>query len=58
MVEAPLWEEALVTGTLETDDLRMQRYGLPLLADERLELTRREIDRVIAERSGMDGDPQ
>jgi predicted amidohydrolase len=56
VVEAPLWEEALVVGTLETDDLRMQRYGLPLLADERLELTRREIDRVIGERSGIDGD--
>ena len=53
VVEAPLWEEALVVGTLETDDLRMQRYGLPLLADERLELTRRELDRVIAERADL-----
>ena len=53
VVEAPLWEEALVVGTLETDDLRMQRYGLPLLADERLELTRRELDRIIAERAGL-----
>jgi hypothetical protein len=33
VVQAPLWEEALVVGTLNTDDLRMQRYGLPLLAD-------------------------
>ncbi len=55
IVEAPLWEEAFVVGTLETDDLRMQRYGLPLLADERLELTRREIDRIIAERAGLVG---
>jgi len=55
VVEAPLWEEALVVGTLDTDDLRMQRYGLPLLADERLELVRRELDRVIAERAGIDG---
>ena len=53
VVEAPLWEEALVVGTLETDDLRMQRYGLPLLADERLELTRRELDRIIAERADL-----
>jgi predicted amidohydrolase len=53
VVEAPLWEEALVVGTLETDDLRMQRYGLPLLADERLELTRRELDRIIAERADV-----
>lgn len=52
-VEAPLWEEALVVGTLHADDLRMQRYGMPLLADERLELTRRELDRIIAERAGL-----
>ena len=53
VVEAPLWEEAMVVGTLDTDDLRMQRYGLPLLADERLELVRRELDRIIAERAGL-----
>jgi predicted amidohydrolase len=57
VVQAPLWEEALVIGTLETGDLRMQRYGLPLLADERLELVRRELDRIIAERAGLDGSP-
>lgn len=55
VVEAPLWEEALVVGTLDTDDLRMQRYGLPILADERLELVRRELDRIIADRAGIDG---
>ena len=55
VVQAPLWEEALVVGSLDTDDLRMQRYGLPLLADERLELVRRELDRIIAERAGLDG---
>jgi predicted amidohydrolase len=53
IAEGPLYEEALVIGSLETDDLRMQRYSLPLLADERLELVRRELDRVIAERAGM-----
>ncbi len=60
VVQAPLWEEALVVGTLDTDDLRMQRYGLPLLADERLELVRRELDRIIGERAGIDGvaDPE
>jgi predicted amidohydrolase len=57
VVQAPLWEEALVVGTLDTEDLRMQRYGLPLLADERLELVRRELDRIIAERAGLDGRP-
>jgi predicted amidohydrolase len=53
VAEGPLYEEGLVVGTLETDDLRMQRYGLPLLADERLELVRRELDRVITERAGL-----
>jgi predicted amidohydrolase len=53
VAEGPLFEEALVVGSLETDDLRMQRYQLPLLADERLELVRREVDRVIAERAGL-----
>ena len=57
VVQAPLWEEALVVGTLDTDDLRIQRYGLPILADERLELVRRELDRIIGERAGMDGAP-
>ncbi len=55
VVQAPLWDEALVVGTVDTDDLRMQRYGLPLLADERLELVRRELDRIIGERAGIDG---
>ncbi len=54
LAEAPLYEEALVVGTLDTDDLRMQRYQLPILADERLELTRRELDRIINERAGLD----
>jgi len=58
VVQAPLWEEALVVGALETDDLRMQRYGMPLLADERLELVRRELDRIIGERAGIDGRPE
>ena len=53
VVEAPLYEEALVVGALETDDLRMQRYNLPLLADEQLELVRRELDRIIAERAEL-----
>jgi predicted amidohydrolase len=55
VVQAPLWEPALVVGTVDTDDLRMTRYGLPILADERLELVRRELDRIIAERAGIDG---
>jgi NAD+ synthase (glutamine-hydrolysing) len=51
--EGPLYEEALVLGSIDTDDLRMQRYQLPILADERLELVRRELDRIIAGRAGL-----
>jgi len=57
IAEGPLYDEALVLGTLETDDLRMQRYAVPLLSDERLELVRRELDRIIAERAGMPSPP-
>ena len=53
IAEAPLYEEALLVGELHTDDLRLQRYNLPLLADERLELVRRELDRIIAERADL-----
>ncbi len=53
IVEAPLWEEALVVGSIDTDDLRMQRYQVPLLADERIELVQRELARIVAERAGM-----
>jgi predicted amidohydrolase len=58
VAQAPLWDEALVVGAIDTDDVRMQRYGMPLLADERLELVRRELDRIIAERAGLDGVPE
>ena len=57
IAEGPLYQEALVVGSVDTDDLRMQRYGLPLLADERLELVRRELDRIIAERAEMPPPP-
>jgi len=53
LAEAPLYEEAMVMGVLETDDLRMQRYNLPVVGDERLELVRREVDRIIADRAGI-----
>jgi hypothetical protein len=36
----------------------MQRFGVPLLADERLELVRRELDRIIAERADLPPPPE
>jgi predicted amidohydrolase len=53
IAEAPLYEEALVVASFDTDDLRMQRYQLPLLADERLELDVRELERILAERADL-----
>jgi predicted amidohydrolase len=53
LAQGPLYEEALVVGTLDSDDLRMQRYSLPLISDERLGLVRRELDRIIAERADL-----
>lgn len=57
IAEGPLYEEALVVGSIDTHDLRTQRYGLPLLSDERLELVRRELDRIIAQRAGLPSPP-
>jgi predicted amidohydrolase len=57
IAQGPLYDEALVVGSIDSDDLRLQRYGLPLLSDERLELVRRELDRIIAERAGLPSAP-
>ena len=57
IAEGPLYEEALVVGSIDTDDLGMQRYSLPLLSDERLELVRRELGRIIAERAQLPPPP-
>lgn len=53
VVQAPLYEECVVIGALETDDVRMRRYNLPLLADERIDLTVRELGRITARRGDL-----
>jgi predicted amidohydrolase len=53
LAEAPLYEEALIVAGYETDDLRIQRYQLPILADERLELDQRELERIIGQRADL-----
>ena len=58
LAEAPLYDEALVVASYETDDLRIQRYQLPLLADERLELDQRELARIIGDRADIATDDQ
>jgi hypothetical protein len=53
LVEAPLYEEALIFADVELGDIRRERIGLPLLRDERPELMVRELGRIVAERAGL-----
>jgi predicted amidohydrolase len=54
LAEAPLFEEALLMAEIDLDEVGRARSALPLLRDERLELTRREFDRIIATRAGLE----
>ncbi len=54
LAEAPLFEEALLLAEIDLDEVARARSALPLLRDERLELTRREYDRIIATRAGLE----
>ena len=53
IVEAPLYEEALLFADVELAGIRRERIGLPLLRDERPELLVRELGRIVAERAGL-----
>jgi NAD+ synthase (glutamine-hydrolysing) len=50
---APLYDEGLFIVDVDLADIRRERIGLPLLRDERLELEVRELQRIVAERSGF-----
>ena len=54
LAEAPLFEEALLLAEIDLDEVGRARSAVPLLRDERLELTRRELDRIIATRAGLE----
>ncbi|MFW6063715.1 MAG: nitrilase-related carbon-nitrogen hydrolase [Chloroflexota bacterium] len=47
--QGPYYEDALVTARLDLNKLRRSRIRLPLLRDERVELTRRELRRILDE---------
>jgi predicted amidohydrolase len=47
VAQGPYYEEALVTARLELSQLRRTRTRLPLLRDERVELTMRELNRML-----------
>ncbi len=50
LVQGPYYEESLVTAILDLNQLRRARIRLPLLRDERVELTMRELKRVLKHR--------
>lgn len=49
MLRAPYFEEALVTQQLDLNQLHRTRARLPLLRDERPNLVRRELTRILGE---------
>jgi NAD+ synthase (glutamine-hydrolysing) len=51
VVQGPYYEEALVTASLDLNQIRRVRTRLPLLRDERIGLTLRELRRITEERS-------
>jgi predicted amidohydrolase len=48
MAQAPYFEESLLVTTLDLSALRRARARLPLLRDERPELTQRELGRILS----------
>jgi predicted amidohydrolase len=53
---APLYDDGLYCVDIDLDDVRRERFALPLLRDERPELQVRELERVVAERAGLGTD--
>ena len=47
LAEGPRFEPALVVATIDTDSLHPARRLLPLLRDERPDLMRRELERIV-----------
>ncbi len=49
IAQGPYYEEALVTTKLDLNQLRRTRIRLPLLRDERVRLTTRELERILGQ---------
>lgn len=47
VAQGPYYEEALVTAELDLNQIRRTRTRLPLLRDERISLTLREMERIV-----------
>ena len=52
IAQAPYFQEDRLHAVLDLRDVRRVRQRLPLLRDERIELTRRELDRIARRREG------
>jgi len=53
---APLYDEGLFVTEINAGDVRRERVALPVLRDERPELQLRELNRIVAERAGLEAD--
>jgi predicted amidohydrolase len=53
VAEAPLHDEALVVGEMDTERIREARLANPVLRDERLDLTIRELRRIGCDPEGL-----
>ena len=51
LAQGPYYDDALVTARLDMSQLRRTRIRLPLLRDERVGLTTREMERILSERA-------
>ena len=51
IVQGPYFEEALTCAEIDLNQLRRTRTRLPLLRDERTNLTRNELDRILLKNS-------
>ena len=51
--QAPFYDQGLFTVDVSLRDVRRERISLPLLRDERLELSLRELERIVTERAGL-----
>ncbi len=57
IAQAPYFDEHLLTVTLDTNQLRRTRARLPLLRDERPDLTFRTLNRILSRGEGSTGGP-
>ena len=51
LVRGERFESRLVVIDVNPEDVRLARYQMPMLRDEDLELTAREIERILKRRS-------